>query len=259
MAQKIPNLDKEVNPHNDSKIKHLQNKYNPISEMLMQSGCQWDDVENKINCQKQWYDDWCKTHKNATGLFNFKFPYLHKLDMVWGRDRATGLKAEDISEACEDTNNQATTVLCSSDDSGDEVLMVPETHPETQPGPSTIHATNKEEKKKTVWGEDADDPTNFLVVLGESEAHYMRSRHHEQMDMEDGYREQQKDIQDDDDMDQSSGAKYDMFGQLLEQILQTHPHLLPAVIDQQLENLQNERDAQKEEVAPSWQIAFTNH
>ncbi|GJW17980.1 hypothetical protein Tco_0025416 [Tanacetum coccineum] len=93
---------------------------------------------------KLWMNGWQHgmahwTHKNATGLFNFKFPYLHKLDMVWGRDRATGLKAEDISEASEDTNNQATTVLCFSDDSGDEVLMVPETHPETQPGPSTIH------------------------------------------------------------------------------------------------------------------------
>lgn len=40
-------------------------------------------------------------------------------------------------------------------------------------------------------------------------------------------------------------------GQLLEQILQTHPHLLPAAIDQQLQNLQNERDAQKEEPIPS--------
>ncbi|KAK9052848.1 hypothetical protein SSX86_029478 [Deinandra increscens subsp. villosa] len=40
-------------------------------------------------------------------------------------------------------------------------------------------------------------------------------------------------------------------GQLLEQILQTHPHLLPAAIDQQLDNLQNERDAEKQEPAPS--------
>nr|XP_043640283.1 UV-B-induced protein At3g17800, chloroplastic [Erigeron canadensis] len=40
-------------------------------------------------------------------------------------------------------------------------------------------------------------------------------------------------------------------GQLLEQILQTHPHLLPAAIDQQLENLQNEREAHKEEPASS--------
>lgn len=42
-------------------------------------------------------------------------------------------------------------------------------------------------------------------------------------------------------------------GQLLEQILQTHPHLLPAAIDQQLENLQSDKDAKKEETAPSIQ------
>uniref|UniRef100_A0A7C8Z4I6 UV-B-induced protein At3g17800, chloroplastic-like n=2 Tax=Opuntia streptacantha TaxID=393608 RepID=A0A7C8Z4I6_OPUST len=42
-------------------------------------------------------------------------------------------------------------------------------------------------------------------------------------------------------------------GQLLTQILQTHPHLLPAAIDQQLENLQNDRDAQKAETPSSSQ------
>ncbi|KAG5592478.1 hypothetical protein H5410_042992, partial [Solanum commersonii] len=36
-------------------------------------------------------------------------------------------------------------------------------------------------------------------------------------------------------------------GQFLAQMLQTHPHLLPAAIEQQLENLQNERDAQLKE------------
>ncbi|XP_034676602.1 UV-B-induced protein At3g17800, chloroplastic [Vitis riparia] len=40
-------------------------------------------------------------------------------------------------------------------------------------------------------------------------------------------------------------------GQLLAQIVQTHPHLLPAAIDQQLENLQTDRDAQREETPPS--------
>ncbi|XP_071727111.1 uncharacterized protein [Rutidosis leptorrhynchoides] len=89
MIKKIPSFDKEVNPHIDSRIKYLKNKYNPISEMLLQSGCQWDDVEHKINCEKQWYEDWCKNHNNSAGLWNFRFPYLKKLDMVWGRDRAT--------------------------------------------------------------------------------------------------------------------------------------------------------------------------
>ncbi|CAI0418705.1 unnamed protein product [Linum tenue] len=41
-------------------------------------------------------------------------------------------------------------------------------------------------------------------------------------------------------------------GQLLAQILQSHPHLLPAAIDQQLENLQTDREAQGED-APSAQ------
>ncbi|KAK6947367.1 Protein of unknown function DUF760 [Dillenia turbinata] len=42
-------------------------------------------------------------------------------------------------------------------------------------------------------------------------------------------------------------------GQFLGQILQNHPHLLPAAVDQQLENLQTERDAQQAETSPSVQ------
>lgn len=42
-------------------------------------------------------------------------------------------------------------------------------------------------------------------------------------------------------------------GQLLSQIMQMHPHLLPAAIDQQLEMLQSDRDAQKEETPPATQ------
>lgn len=38
-------------------------------------------------------------------------------------------------------------------------------------------------------------------------------------------------------------------GQLLSQILQTHPHLLPAAIDQQLENLQIDKNVQREDTS----------
>ncbi|KAG6524353.1 hypothetical protein ZIOFF_014261 [Zingiber officinale] len=101
---KIPSFNKAVIPHIESKIKYLKTKYNPLSEMCMQSGCQWDDVEHKINCEKQWFDEWCLTHPNAVGLRDFKFPYLRKLDVVWGKDRATGLNVEDVVDASMDAN-----------------------------------------------------------------------------------------------------------------------------------------------------------
>ncbi|KAF5735024.1 hypothetical protein HS088_TW15G00523 [Tripterygium wilfordii] len=40
-------------------------------------------------------------------------------------------------------------------------------------------------------------------------------------------------------------------GQLLAQILQTHPHLLPAAVDQQLENLHTDRNVEGEKTSPS--------
>ncbi|XVF13687.1 hypothetical protein REPUB_Repub08aG0229400 [Reevesia pubescens] len=45
-------------------------------------------------------------------------------------------------------------------------------------------------------------------------------------------------------------------GQLLAQILRTHPHLLPAAIDQQLESLQSDKDDQKEETPPSQDLLY---
>lgn len=40
-------------------------------------------------------------------------------------------------------------------------------------------------------------------------------------------------------------------GQFLSQILATHPHLLPAAVDQQLEKLQTDRDSEEEKSEPS--------
>ncbi|MFS7939658.1 hypothetical protein Hanom_Chr05g00454461 [Helianthus anomalus] len=57
LVQNFPDFDKDVNPHIDSMIKYLRNKHSAISEMLMQRGYRWDDVDNKINSEKHWYDD----------------------------------------------------------------------------------------------------------------------------------------------------------------------------------------------------------
>uniref|UniRef100_A0A1D1Y896 Sel1 repeat-containing protein 1 n=1 Tax=Anthurium amnicola TaxID=1678845 RepID=A0A1D1Y896_9ARAE len=45
-------------------------------------------------------------------------------------------------------------------------------------------------------------------------------------------------------------------GQLLSQILQTHPHLFPAAVDQQLEQFQSDNEVQKEKISPTSQDAL---
>ena len=40
-------------------------------------------------------------------------------------------------------------------------------------------------------------------------------------------------------------------GQFLSQILISHPHLVPAAVEQQLEQLQNDRDAEQKKEEPS--------
>lgn len=66
----LPSFDKQVHPHLESKVKWLKSKYHAITEMCKESGCQWNDIEKKIQCERQWYEDWCKvTYTNK--LFNF--------------------------------------------------------------------------------------------------------------------------------------------------------------------------------------------
>ncbi|KAH6775691.1 hypothetical protein C2S52_013252 [Perilla frutescens var. hirtella] len=78
MMQKLPTLTKEVK-HIDSRIK-LKAKFHAICEICKQSGCAWNDVDNKIQCECTWFDEWSK-------------------------DRATRLVAEDPISAAENTIN----------------------------------------------------------------------------------------------------------------------------------------------------------
>ncbi|GKD56871.1 Myb/SANT-like domain-containing protein [Tanacetum coccineum] len=103
---KRPDFAKIVSPHIESKVKWLKTKFHVINDMLKQSGCSWNDVEKKVACEKQWFDNYCKNHKEAKGLWDVPFPYFNKLELVYGKDRATGIEAEGFEDAIHNLENE---------------------------------------------------------------------------------------------------------------------------------------------------------
>ncbi|PWA76419.1 myb/SANT-like domain-containing protein [Artemisia annua] len=99
ILSKMPNFSKQISPHIESKVKWRKTKFHAINDMLKQSGCQWDSVEKKTACERDWYESYILNHKEANGLWDFKFPYLDQLELVYGRDRATGATVEGYGDA----------------------------------------------------------------------------------------------------------------------------------------------------------------
>ena len=52
---KRPTFLKKVSPHIESKVKWLKTKFHVINDMLKYSGCQWNDIDKKIACERDWY------------------------------------------------------------------------------------------------------------------------------------------------------------------------------------------------------------
>ncbi|KAG6530484.1 hypothetical protein ZIOFF_012723 [Zingiber officinale] len=121
MVQKLPQLIIEVK-HIDSRIKFLKGRYHAINEMCKQSGCSWNDVEKKIACEFTWY---MLIHKDAKGLYNVSFPYFTDLDIVYGKDRATGDVAEDPLAAEQNLGNVDVTLnVADESDSNTEIKFL---------------------------------------------------------------------------------------------------------------------------------------
>ncbi|KAL3532967.1 hypothetical protein ACH5RR_006488 [Cinchona calisaya] len=137
VAHKIPDFTKQVDLHIDSKLKWLKSRYHAITEMVKQSGCEWDNVEKIIKCERQWYDSWAK------------FPYLDELELVYGKDRANGEAVEDYEDAVnnleveEKSAEAASYVNCETDD---EISISTSRIQKRQ----TAHLSKKSKKLKTL-------------------------------------------------------------------------------------------------------------
>ncbi|KAK3125880.1 hypothetical protein QOZ80_7BG0610900 [Eleusine coracana subsp. coracana] len=105
LAQKLPGRGIKASPHVDSRLKVLKRKYYAIKDMLASPGFSWDDTRKTIMCEKQRYDEYCREHPRAKGLYGVPFTYLDTFDTIYDKDRSDREGLEGSEEAIADTEN----------------------------------------------------------------------------------------------------------------------------------------------------------
>ncbi|KAL0556028.1 hypothetical protein IC582_004533 [Cucumis melo] len=69
------------------------------------SGFRWNDEQKCIVAEKEVFNDWAKSHLTAEGLLNKLFLHYDELSYVFGKDRATGGRADTFADV--GSNNPA--------------------------------------------------------------------------------------------------------------------------------------------------------
>ncbi|TKW36212.1 hypothetical protein SEVIR_2G425700v4 [Setaria viridis] len=105
LAQKLPGRGIKASPHVDSRLKVLKRKYYSIKDMLASPGFSWDDARKMIQCEKQRYDEYCRDHPRAKGMYGIPFVYFDTFDAIYGKDRYIGEGLEGSEEAIANMEN----------------------------------------------------------------------------------------------------------------------------------------------------------
>ncbi|KAE8797160.1 hypothetical protein D1007_27713 [Hordeum vulgare] len=88
-------------PHITSRVRHFRKKFGALEVVISKSGFTWDGNRKMIQCEKAQYEEHCKNHKEAKGLYGVSFPYFEQLAAIYGKDIATGENAEGFGRQSE--------------------------------------------------------------------------------------------------------------------------------------------------------------
>ncbi|KAI8551526.1 hypothetical protein RHMOL_Rhmol06G0193800 [Rhododendron molle] len=89
----------QANPHIDSKVRHWKSVRARIVDITNLSGYGWDAVNKRIDVEQAVWDAYEKVHpKKAQGLYGKSFRYFEDWQTIFGKDKATGAAAEDLTK-----------------------------------------------------------------------------------------------------------------------------------------------------------------
>ncbi|XP_074289415.1 uncharacterized protein LOC141614549 [Silene latifolia] len=77
----------------ESRLGYLRKRFNALLEIKQKgSGFGWDDSLKMVTGDRKIFDEWCKSHKDARGMYRKSFPLFDAMEEIYSKDRATGIK-----------------------------------------------------------------------------------------------------------------------------------------------------------------------
>nr|XP_043625044.1 uncharacterized protein LOC122596522 [Erigeron canadensis] len=93
----LPNSGLKAEPHIKSRLKTLKANFGVLSYMLSGThGFTWDPKKCCVTADDQVWDEYIKTHKNASHIKDKPFPFYDKLSIIFGKNKNMGSRALDI-------------------------------------------------------------------------------------------------------------------------------------------------------------------
>ncbi|KAG6421189.1 hypothetical protein SASPL_117739 [Salvia splendens] len=100
LKREIPNTELRVSPHINSKIATWKRDYHSLSNILNRSGIGFNsDCGHRIECNDDQWAQIVKSDSHAKHMRHKAWPFYEDWKMIFGKDRASGGRAEEVSEA----------------------------------------------------------------------------------------------------------------------------------------------------------------
>ncbi|CAN6586394.1 unnamed protein product [Malus baccata var. baccata] len=152
---KCPNANIKAVPHIESRMRRWKKDYAIVYDMVNKTGFAWNDVRKciEVDSNEVW-QSYVKVNKEAEGWLGKSFPLYDKLNVIFGKDRATGVGAATPTEMMNEPEH------INEDEDEDEV--------ETSSPSVARRSSSSSTRKRKRAANDNDLAVAFKEMLSES-------------------------------------------------------------------------------------------
>ncbi|KAG6389136.1 hypothetical protein SASPL_150595 [Salvia splendens] len=107
LRAEFPNTDLKGNPHINSKIGSWKKSYGLLRSILSRTGVGWNHHgDHKFDCSDEQWEQIVQADKDTKYMRNKSWPLWETWKTIFGKDRASGLAAEEVGAAAKSVRAQ---------------------------------------------------------------------------------------------------------------------------------------------------------